>query len=672
MTLTGSPTYTGSVSGGSGGFGGNGGSGSPSGEPGGNGTSGTAQNANLGQQGGTLLTAVATTTAVVSDHPNPTGSVYGDDVTFTATVSAASGTPSGSIQFQIDSVDFGAPVPLDGSQMASFHTTNLAAGDHTIAALFTSSSTAFVDSSGTVAQHVDKARLHVQPDANTKVYGDPVPPLTVGVTGFVNGDTSAIITSPFTATTTATATSSVAGSPYDIAPVGGAISSSNYVLVFHLSNLVVTPRDLTITADNTTKLAGTANPLLTFTPTGFAPSESAANLSTQPTLATTAVTGSPAGPYPITVSGAVGANYSIHYVNGTLTVTAPTIATTTKITSSRNPSIFGDCITFTAIVCASSGKTPPGGAVTFLDGTTVLGTVTLHVSGGVDKAVFTTSSLIVGNHPITAMYGGNSTFSASTSAVLHQVVNKAATCTTLRASCASAAYGQSVTFTATVQSTSGTPTGCVTFMDGSTVLGTVPLSGGHASFTTSTLGVGTHSIKAVYSGSGNFSGSTSSTLRESICKATTTLACSAPLKTTSGGQSVTLTAELRCSTGTPTGAVTFMDGNKVLGTGTLSVVGGVVQAKCSLSSLSVGTHSITAVYSGNTNFNSCKSSSFTETITKAVPAASNAVVASGLAAKSSSTVNPLLAGTGNGTTAIAAHVTDLVHSTSQGTTWRFD
>ncbi len=71
-------------------------------------------------------------TTVSSDHPNPTGSVYGDDVTFMATVSAASGTPTGNVQFQIDGVDYGSPVPLDASEMASFDTHGLAAGDHTI------------------------------------------------------------------------------------------------------------------------------------------------------------------------------------------------------------------------------------------------------------------------------------------------------------------------------------------------------------------------------------------------------------------------------------------------------------------------------------------------------------------------------------------------------------
>ena len=79
--------------------------------------------------------------------------------------------------------------------------------------------------------------------------------------------------------------------------------------------------------------------------------------------------------------------------------------------------------------------------------------------------------------------------------------------------------GQAVTFTATIAPVSpgsGTPTGNVTFDDGSTVLGTVTLNNGTASFTTSSLAVGTHSIKAVYAGDTNFKTSTSAVLKQVV------------------------------------------------------------------------------------------------------------------------------------------------------------
>ena len=95
------------------------------------------------------------------------------------------------------------------------------------------------------------------------------------------------------------------------------------------------------------------------------------------------------------------------------------------------------------------------------------------------------------------------------------------TTTALSSSTNPSTYDQSVTFTATVSPNgSGTPTGTVTFMDGSTALGTGTLSGGLATFATSALAIGTHPVTAVYSGDSNFLGSTSSVLTQNVDSAT--------------------------------------------------------------------------------------------------------------------------------------------------------
>ena len=73
-----------------------------------------------------------------------------------------------------------------------------------------------------------------------------------------------------------------------------------------------------------------------------------------------------------------------------------------------------------------------------------------------------------------------------------------------------------MTFTATVTSRGGTPTGTVTFKDGSSTLGTGTVSSGKAKLTTSKLSVGTHTITAVYGGSTDFSGSTSPVLKQVV------------------------------------------------------------------------------------------------------------------------------------------------------------
>jgi hypothetical protein len=188
------------------------------------------------------------------------------------------------------------------------------------------------------------------------------------------------------------------------------------------------------------------------------------------------------------------------------------VATTTTVASSLNPSTFGQSVTLTATVKPTTTGTPTG-TVTFKDGTKVLGTGTL----GAGVANFTTKSLAVGAHSIAAGYSGSGNFSGSMSSVLKQTVNKAATSTALVSTPNPSTVGQAVKFTATVKaSTSGTPTGTVTFKDGSTTLGTGTLTGGTATFTTSKLAKGTHSITAGYGGSTNYLESTSPVLKQTV------------------------------------------------------------------------------------------------------------------------------------------------------------
>jgi len=182
-------------------------------------------------------------------------------------------------------------------------------------------------------------------------------------------------------------------------------------------------------------------------------------------------------------------------------------ATNTVLTSSLNPSTYGQPVILTAVVTAGGGPPPDGETVTFLDGTKVLGTGKL--SGG--SVSFSTSAMRVGNDSITAVYGGDANLAGSRSNTVKQVVGKATTKTTLASSQNPSNSGQSVTFTASVAPQfSSTVTGTLTFYDGTTALKTAALSGGVAKFTTSTLASGKHSITATYNGSTNFIGSSAS------------------------------------------------------------------------------------------------------------------------------------------------------------------
>jgi hypothetical protein len=174
--------------------------------------------------------------------------------------------------------------------------------------------------------------------------------------------------------------------------------------------------------------------------------------------------------------------------------------TMTTITSSSNPSAFGESVTFSATVTHKGSGTPTG-TVTFSDGSTILGVSPLN--GGMAK--FSTAALTVGHHYIRAAYSGDTSFAASTSPPLHQVVNQATSKTMLVSSVNPPTGGLSVTFIATVvPQYSGTPTGTVTFKNGTATMGKVRLSGGRAIFTKVFKAAGTKSITASYSGDANF------------------------------------------------------------------------------------------------------------------------------------------------------------------------
>lgn len=166
---------------------------------------------------------------------------------------------------------------------------------------------------------VTPVALTVTVNNATKVYGAANPAFTVNYTGFVGGDNAASLTTQPSVGTTATAASGVGS--YTLTASGGV--SSNYSFVYAgTGTLTITPAPLTIAADAKTRAYGLVNPTLTATYTGFAGTDNAASLATQPTFTTTAATNSLPGIYPVTVSGASSPNYTITYVAATLTVVA--------------------------------------------------------------------------------------------------------------------------------------------------------------------------------------------------------------------------------------------------------------------------------------------------------------------------------------------------------------
>ena len=347
------------------------------------------------------------------------------------------------------------------------------------------------------------------------------------------------------------------------------------------------------------------------------------------------------GGHAITVSYSGDSNYASS-TSSTLTETVNQDATTTSVTSSLNPAYFGQAVTFTATVSASSpGSGTPTGTVGFsatLAGGTVvqLGTGTLTTQYALPTATYTTSGLQLppgSVQTITASYLGNANFSTSSGSVLNaQIVNQDPSTTTVTSVSPLSVFGQAVTFTATVVSNgpyTGAPTGTVTFQDGATTLGTGTLSivsgAIRASYTTSALqllvGSG-QAITAGYSGDVNFVSSTSLPLSHTVAQAQTTTSISSSLHPSSFGQPVTFTAAVTVNfpgSGTPTGTVTFLDGAALLGTSALNTTSSPFTAAYTTSALQLSggaNQLITAVYSGDGNFVTSTSAPVSQTVNK--------------------------------------------------------
>ena len=185
---------------------------------------------------------------------------------------------------------------------------------------------------------------------------------------------------------------------------------------------------------------------------------------------------------------------------------APAPGSRTTLTSSLNPSIYGQKVTFTATVAPSASITPTG-RVTFTWSIYNLGSATLNTNG---VATLTKSNLNADLYPLTAAYGGDANNPPSTSAVLNQVVLETTSAATLTSSPNPSTQGQAVTFTATVSSPTVIPTGPVTFTSGKTVLGTAQLSGGKAKLVISSLPVGSTEVTVTYYGDSNIAKSSAS------------------------------------------------------------------------------------------------------------------------------------------------------------------
>ena len=284
-------------------------------------------------------------------------------------------------------------------------------------------------------------------------------------------------------------------------------------------------------------------------------------------------------------------------------------STTTMLASSLNPSVAGLAVTFTATLTSSAGIPPNGEPISFFNGSSILGTVSLNRG----SAALTTSALQAGVFTIKASYPGDSAFGPSVSSGLRQVVNsttKSSTSTTVASSLNPSIYGQNMILTALV-TTSGPlpPTGAVAFTwsDGFTkfTIGTAKLnSSGAATLVKSNVNAGAYPLTAVYQGDTNNLRSTSAVLSQTVLPAISIATITSSLNPSALGQAVTFTANITSPTVMPTGPVTFKAGTTLLGQ--VQLKSG--KAVFTTSSLVLGSTRVKVTFSGDSNIKGSASS----------------------------------------------------------------
>ncbi len=521
-------------------------------------------------------------------------SVYGQPVTFTATVTNNGTTPSGTVIFT-DGATVLDTATLNGSGVATFQTSGLNVGVHAVSGLYSGDANHNGSTSNVLSDTVNKAgtTTSVGADVNPSVYGQ-----TVNFTATIS------VTSPGAGTPTGNVQFFDGATSLGTVAIGGNLNKPQAGLKSAIKSVT------------TQVVKGVKRTVVDVT-------------------ASLGVSSLSAGVHSITAVYLDDANFT-GSTSGVYSDTVTNSNTNVALGADVNPSVYGQPVTFTATV--TNNGTTPSGTVIFMDGATVLDTATMNGSG---VATFQTSALGVGGHAISGLYSGDANHNSSTSNVLSDTVNKAGTTTSVGADVNPSVYGQTVNFTATISVTSpgaGTPTGNVQFFDGATSLGTVAIGGANkplaglkstmkvvkgtkrtvvdvtASLGVSSLSAGVHSITAVYLDDANFTGSTSGVYSDTVTNSNTNVALGADVNPSVYGQPVTFTATVTNNGTTPSGTVIFTDGATVLDTATLNGSG---VATFQTSGLNVGVHAVSGLYSGDANHNGSTSNVLSDTVNKA-------------------------------------------------------
>jgi len=555
-------------------------------------TSKTGLNPDLQKDLGQVFTYVPATplTTATALSTQPAAPTAGQQVTYTAVVTGPTGTlgtPTGTVAFTdgVNALAGCAAQPLDATGTATCTTTYPAAGSQTVSADYSGDgSFAASSSSSTLTIAPDEATVSLAASTASPVSGQDV---------------------SFTATVAAVAADEASG----LTPTGTVDFQADGADLPGCSAVTLT--------------TGTGATATCDVPAGF-------GASTQ--TVTAAYSGDPA-------FGAAAAN--------PLSLVVTQDSTTTTLSSSADPAVAGQNVTFTAAVSATApGSGTPTGSVVF----TIDGAAQPAVPLTAGSAALTLATLAGGSHTVTAAYSGDGDFTASAAPALTQTVDQAPV--TLSSSANPSASGQKVTFTAVVAPTKtggATPTGTVTFTLDGVAQSPVKLHSGSATFKPSALAPGDHTLTAAYSGDSANPPVTSSVLNQIVNPATTTVSLTSSVNPSVTGQTTALAAVVAVvapGAGTPTGTIVFT----VDGAAQAPVTLGSGKATLKLATLAAGTHTVTVTYSGSASDQAGTSSPLTQTVdpafTTTALTSSADPVADGKAVTFTASVKPVSPGTG--------------------------
>jgi hypothetical protein len=539
----------------------------------------------------------------------------GLNASFVAALSTPGVAPTGTLSL----LDGSSPIATDtvtGNGSFSFSTAALAVGTHTITASYGGDvdNNAAVSLAITVVVRQAATAVALSASANPVLEGSNLT-LTAAVTSdspglggqvkFFDGSTLLGSTALGSQGTAVLATAQLSGGMHALAAVYAGDANHASATSPPLTEVVLAPSSATLASNNNPSASGQTVAFIAMVsgsskviPTGTISLADNGNLMASVPLdkngsATFSTSALSVGQHAITLSYDGDANFS--GTSAQLTQTVTDANTSTTLTGPANPATFGQPMSLKATV--TSNGAAPTGTVTFSDAGTSIGTASLTQGG---SAVLTLSSLAPGPHTFVAAYSGDPKTATSSSTPLLLTV-KQNTQLTLTSNSNPAWTLSPISITAAVSNAGSAPaTGSLSFTLGGTAIGTAPLdAAGRATINLSAENAAVYTLAASYSGDGDNFGSTSASYSETVQLRTTTTTVTGSAGDPTNPQQITLIAVVG-SQGPlpPTGAVTFSNGNAILGQTPVGSTGVALLT----TTFTQASEQITVSYSGDINY----------------------------------------------------------------------